>query len=149
MSFDYQIGGNAVKTDASEGMADIPMNRTLFVQQLTADAPNRPQAVYGLKTVDEVFQHYKPNVEVDFERNDGSTKSEQIHFNGISDFKAASMVGQSPFLQELNSQKEEYQKLMKQLKTNKQLSNIIGNPETKAAFVNVLQTLIQELNENK
>jgi predicted component of type VI protein secretion system len=147
--YDYQVGGNAVKMDAAEGMADIPMNRSLFVQKLTADDPVRPEAVYDLKTVEEVFEHYKPAVEVEFEQQDGSSKSEELKFRGVADFKASSMVAQSPFLQDLNAQKEEYQKLVKQIKTNKLVRNVIENPETKASFMAALQNLIQELDNNK
>ncbi len=147
--FDYQVGGNAVKTDASEGMAEIAMNRSLFVQKLTADDPVRPEAVYDLKTVDEVFEHFKPKVEVDFEKSDGTTTSEELRFNNVGDFKSKSIINQSPFLQDVNNQKDEYQKMAKQLKTNKLVKNVIDNPETKAAFVNALNALIQELEENK
>ena len=147
--FDYQVGGNAVKIDASEGMADISMNRSLFVQKLTADDPIRPEAVYDLKTVEEVFEHYKPSLEVDFEAPDGSSTSEELKFRNVADFKASNMVSQSPFLKGLNSQKDEYQKIMKQLKTNKLVKNVIENPDTKASFMNALQNLIQELDNNK
>jgi predicted component of type VI protein secretion system len=147
--FDYQVGGNAVKIDASEGMADIPMNRSLFVQKLTADDPIRPEAVYDLKTVDEVFEHFKPSVEVEFETADGSSTNEEIQFRGVGDFKTSAMVQQSKFLQGLNAEKEESQKLMKQLKTNKLVKGVVDNPEAKAAFVNALQNLIQELDANK
>ena len=41
------------------------------------------------------------------------------------------------------------QKLVKQLKTNKLVKNVIENPETKAAFMSALNALIQELEENK
>lgn len=37
--FDYGVGGNEVKVDANESIADIPSNRTLLVQKLTDDAP--------------------------------------------------------------------------------------------------------------
>ena len=147
--FDYQVGGNAVKTDASEGMADIPMNRSLFVQKLTADDPIKPQAVYDLKTVDEVFEHFKPKVEVDFEKQDGSAVSEEIRFSNLGDFKPNSIIGQSGYLQELNTQKDEYQKIMKQLKTNKLVKNVVENPETKSAFMSALQSLIAELENSK
>ena len=147
--FDYQVGGNVVKMDASEGMAEISMNRSLFVQKLTADDPVRPEAVYDLKTVEEVFEHYKPAVEVEFEQLDGSNKSEELKFHSVSDFKAPSMIAQSPFLQDLNSQKEDYQKINKQLKANKLVRNVIENPETKASFMSALQTLIHELDTNK
>ena len=33
----YGIGGNEVKIDASEGIAEIPQNRTLLVEQLTKE----------------------------------------------------------------------------------------------------------------
>jgi predicted component of type VI protein secretion system len=147
--FDYQVGGNAVKIDASEGMADIPMNRSLFVQKLTADDPVRPEAVYDLKTVDEVFEHFKPAVDVEFETQDGSAKEEKISFNSVADFKSSNMVQQSAFLQGLNSEKEEYAKIMKQLKTNKLVKSVTENPELKEAFVAALQNLIQELDGNK
>ena len=147
--FDYQVGGNAVKTDASEGMADIPMNRSLFIQKLTADDPVKPEAVYDLKTVDEVFEHFKPSVEVDFEKSDGTSVGEELRFNNVGDFKSKSIINQSPFLQDVNNQKDEYQKLVKQLKTNKLVKNVIENPETKAAFMSALNALIQELDDNK
>lgn len=146
--FDYQVGGNAVKMDAAEGMAEISMNRSLFVQKLTADDPVRPEAVYDLKTVDEVFEHFKPAVEVEFETADGTTKGEELKFRNVGDFKPNSMVQQSSFLQGLNAEKEEYAKLMKQLKTNKLVKNAIENPETKEAFMAALQNLIQELDKN-
>ena len=86
--FDYQVGGNAVPMDASEAMAQISMNRSLFVQKLTDNDPIKPEAVYDLKTVDEVFNHFKPNIEVELEKPDGTTAEEKINFNGISDFQA-------------------------------------------------------------
>src|SRR4051812_44199304 len=143
--YDYQVGGNAVKMDASEGMADIPMNRSLFVQKLTADDPVRPEAVYDLKTVEEVFEHFKPAIEVEFETADGSSKAEELNFRSVADFKPTNMVNKSPFLQGLNTEKEEYAKLMKQLKTNKLVMKAIESPETKEAFMAALQNLIQEL----
>lgn len=147
--FDYQLGGNAAKVDASEGIADIPMNRSMFVQKLTANDPVKPQAVYGLENVKSVFEHFKPQVKVDFEKQDGSTTSEEIRFTEVGDFKPNAMVNQSPFLQSLKSEKEDYQKLVKQLKTNKLVKNVIENPETKAAFMSALQALIAELEAAK
>ena len=51
----YGIGGNEVKLEASEGIADIPQNRTLMVEQLTKDEPVAPEVVTGLTNIDEVF----------------------------------------------------------------------------------------------
>lgn len=48
---EYGIGGNEVKVDTSEAIANIPENRSLIVEQLTADEPITPEAVKGLSTI--------------------------------------------------------------------------------------------------
>lgn len=147
--FDYGVGGNEVKQNASEGMADIPLNRSLFIQKLTSDEAIKPQAVYDLKNVDEVFEHFQPNVDVEFEKADGSTINENFRFGNLGDFGTKNITEKSSFLQDLNIQQEQYQKIVKQLKTNKMMQNVLGNPDLKAAFVESLQALIQELDDNK
>lgn len=54
--YNYGIGGNEVKVDANESIAEIPSNRTLIVQKLTDEAPAAPESVYGLETIEDVFQ---------------------------------------------------------------------------------------------
>lgn len=49
--YNYGIGGNEVKVDANESIAEIPSNRTLIVQKLTDEAPSAPESVYGLETI--------------------------------------------------------------------------------------------------
>ena len=49
------IGGNEVPLDANEAIAEIPQNRTLFAQKLTAEDPVKPELVEGLTTVEKVF----------------------------------------------------------------------------------------------
>ncbi len=147
--FNYGIGGQSVPQEASEAMADIAPNRSLFVQKLTEDDAIKPEVVYDLKTVEEVFEHFKPKVSVDFETADNNTKSETLHFGNVGDFGAKTIVEKSPFLQELAIKQEQYQKIIKQLKSNKLMGKVLEKPETKAAFVNALQLLINELDENK
>ena len=40
--YNYGIGGNEVKLDASEAIADIASNRTLLVQKLTVNDAVKP-----------------------------------------------------------------------------------------------------------
>jgi hypothetical protein len=75
--------------------------------------------------------------------------NEDLQFNNVGDFGVGSITKQSKFLAELNIQQDQYQKIMKQLKTNKMMKNVLDNPETKAAFLNTLQALIEELDNNK
>ena len=62
--YNYGIGGNEVKVDANESIAEIPSNRTLIVQKLTDEAPAAPESVYGLETIEDVFQRFEPTVDL-------------------------------------------------------------------------------------
>jgi len=49
----------------------------------------------------------------------------------------------------LELKKNEYAKVIKQLKSNKALKTVLENPETKAAFLQALQSMVQEIDEAK
>lgn len=147
--FNYEIGGNERKIDTSEAFADIAYNKTLFVQKLTDNDPIRPEKIEGLKTVQEVFNHYKPNVNVEFERYDGSFANEDLHFNNLGDFSVKSIVGQSQHLNNVSIEREMSMSVIKQLKSNKTLKTTLDNEETKNAFISALRNFITELEENK
>jgi predicted component of type VI protein secretion system len=146
---EYGIGGQEVPKDGSEAIADIPMNRTLMMEKLTADPPVKPEIVQGLKTVEEVFQYFKPQVDVDFQKEDGSSMNENLRFGNLSDFGTKGITAQSAFLKDLLQQKEDYAKLIKQLKSNKLLKTAIENPENKQAFISALNALLQEIEDAK
>jgi len=147
--FNYGIGGQEVPKDASEGIADIPMNKTLMLEKLTSDDPIKPQLVEGLKTIEEVFSHFKPNTEVEFQKEDGSSQSEKLNFTNLGEFGAKGITNQSTFLKDLELKKNEYAKVIKQLKSNKALKTVLENPETKTAFLQALQSMVQEIDEAK
>lgn len=146
---EYGIGGTEVKGDASEAFAEIPQNRTLLCEKLTGDAPIKPEVVEGLQTIEDVFEHYKPDVEVDFADSEGVSKEETLSFRGLSDFGIKGITAQSEFLKDLNIEKEQYQKIIKQLKSNKLLRKTLENPDTKADLLGVMYALIKELEEAK
>lgn len=144
--FDYGIGGQERKLDiAQEAIADISLNRTLLIQKLTSDPPLRAQIVEGLRTPEAVFSHYKPVVEVEFEKEDGTVIPETLRFQSLGDFGKKGIINQSGFLQDLNTQADDLQKLLRQLKSNKILKSALDTPETKAAFLAAIQTMISEL----
>lgn len=144
---EYGIGGTEIQGDASEAFADIPLNRTLLCEKLTGDAPIKPKIVDGLQTIDDVFEHFKPKVSVEFEDSDGTQKDETLTFKGLSDFGIKGITAQSNFLQNLSIEKEQYQKVIKQLKSNQLLRKTLENPETKADLLAVMYALIKELEE--
>lgn len=142
---EYGVGGNEVKIDASEAIADIPFNRTLLVEKLTADDPLQPEKVEKLETIEDVFAHFKPNVSVDFENEEGQDVVENFKFKTVADFLIGNMTKNSPYLKELSDQKDFYNRMIKQLRSNKILQRALQNGETKAAMVEALQALLNEL----
>ena len=149
MNDNYGIGGNEVKTDASEAFADIPQNRTLMAEKLTKDAPVKPEIVHGIQTVEQVFAHYKPNVSVDFQDAEGTMKKETLSFSNLGDFGVKGITEQSEFLKDNATQKEEYLKIIKQLKSNKILKSALADPEAKTALLDAIYGMIAELKGNK
>ena len=128
-----------------EGFVEISPNKTLFIQKLTYDDPIKPEIVEDLQKIEDVFAHFKPQVDVELSKEDGSTMKENFKFGGLGDFDVKNLTNQSPFLKNLNLENDAFLKIVKQLKSNKSLKNVIENPETKEAFVNSLKSLIAEI----
>ncbi len=145
----YGLGGTEVKLDTNEAIQEIPQNKTLFVEKLTSDTPVKPEIVKGLKTIDDVFDHYKPQVNMEFETSEGTTNKETLKFQNLGDFGVKGITNQSSFLKDLSTEKEQYIKIIKQLKTNKILKAALTDEDAKTALKSALKGLIEELNQSK
>ena len=145
----YGIGGHEVKMDASEGIAEIPQNRTLLVEQLTKDEPVAPEVVIGLTSIDEVFAHFQPEIDIEFADAEGAPVEENFRFHNVGDFSVKKMTEQSPFLSGLNAEKQFADRMEKSLRSNKVLQRVLENPATRKAFVNTLSIMLDELKENE
>jgi len=143
--YNYGIGGNEVKVDTSEAISDIANNKTLLIQRLTVSDTFSPEIVTGLKTVDEVFEHFKPEQTVDFETKAGAVNKESFQFGNLGDFGVKKVVEKSSYLKDLNSDIEQYTKIAKQFKSNKVLQSIAANPEMNQALIDTLSALLVEL----
>ena len=144
--YDYGIGGNEVNVDANESIADIPSNRTLLVQKLTDEAPVSPETVYGLQTVEDVFEHFSPSVNVEMQDDNGEDVLETMRFKNLGDFNADKLKENSDFLSKLDVEKEQNIKIARQLSSNKVLLKALANPETRQAILDLLQSSLDEVN---
>lgn len=138
-----------MKMDASEGIAEIPQNRTLLVEQLTKDEPVAPEVVTGLTNIDEVFEHFQPEIDIEFADAEGAPVEENFRFHNVGDFSVKKMTEQSPFLSGLNAEKQFADRMEKSLRSNKVLQRVLENPTTREAFVNTLSIMLDELKENE
>ena len=144
--YDYGIGGNEVNVDANESIADIPSNRTLLVQKLTDEAPVSPETVYGLQTVEDVFEHFSPSVNVEMQDDNGEDVLETMRFKNLGDFNADKLKENSDFLSKLDVEKEQNIKIARQLSSNKAVLKALANPETRQAILDLLQSSLDEVN---
>ena len=144
--YDYGIGGNEVNVDANESIADIPSNRTLLVQKLTDEAPVSPETVCGLQTVEDVFEHFSPSVNVEMQDDNGEDVLETMRFKNLGDFNADKLKENSDFLSKLDVEKEQNIKIARQLSSNKALLKALANPETRQAILDLLQSSLDEVN---
>jgi len=143
--FEYGIGGTERPEEGSEGMAELPMNKTLMISKLTSDDAVKPVIVKGLTNVEAVFEYYKPTIKAEFSDESGAEVKEEMSFKNLGDFGAKGLTKQSRFLQDLNLRQNEMNRIVKQLRSNKIMVSAMQNPEAKAAFVQVLKEMTQEL----
>ena len=141
----YDLGGHEIKQDAGgETVKALDQNKTLFVSALTGEEALKPEFTQNLKTIKDVFEHYKPSKEVEFIDDKGAPINNELRFNSISDFGRKGLINNSEYLKNLEAQKSEYQKFIKMLKI-KQMGNIINDVEAKASYIEILQSMIAEL----
>ncbi|MCV6629615.1 MAG: hypothetical protein OIF50_07120 [Flavobacteriaceae bacterium] len=148
--YNYGIGGNEIKVDGNESISDIPSNRTLLVQKLTNEPPVSPDGVKGLKNVNEVFAHFAPKVELEFQDENGQDVKEEMRFKNLGDFGAKAIKENSEFLSRLNIEKEQNIKIARQLASNRALIKALSNPDTKEALIELIEASLSEIeNANK
>lgn len=143
---EVEIGGQLVPRQSFEAISNISSNKTLLVQKLTS-RPTKVEPIKGLKTIDEVFNHFKPNLKVEFEKENGALEKEELKFNSLLDFRKEGIIDQSEFLTNLQSQQDACNSMVRKLKTNKILKTAIENPEAKQSFLQALQALINEIDQ--
>ena len=84
-------------------------------------------------------------MDVEFEDAEGQTVQENFKFANTADFQVKQMTARSNFLNDLSVQKEFYEKLVKQLRTNKVLQRALENADARQGMIDALTQLREEL----
>ena len=132
----------------SEAMADLPKNRTMLLAQLTDKAPTKPELMYELETMDDVFEHFKPEVKVEFNNEEGASVNETLAFENLGDFGKKSLIKKSGFLNSVNQKQADHRSFSKQIQNNKVLQKVLSDPSKKAAYITLLKSILSDLEEN-
>lgn len=140
----------ALDEESGANVSALDTNKTLMIDQYTSDAQGEdPELFEDAKNLDDVFQHFKPNVEVDFTDEDGGSISETLYFNNIKDFEAnggkGNLVANSEFLSGKKASMDSYAKVRKQIEQNKKLREILKDAGSKEELKDYLEYLLNEL----
>lgn len=136
--------------DAQDGVIEFPQNRTLYVDQFTDDAPTTDEDREGFKpkNLKEVFEHYKPTKEgVALETEEGGSVYEDFEFRQIKDFEDDQLIAQSAMLSDKKAKIDAYNSIIRQLQKNKPLRNALKDPASRESLLNVLRSLLAEIEE--
>ena len=134
--------------NAQDGVIEFPQNRTLYVDQFTDNAPNTDEEREGFKpkNLNDVFEHYQPSKEgVALETEEGGAVYEDFEFHQIKDFEDEQLIEQSTLLSEKKAKIDAYNAIVRQLQKNKPLRSALKDPASRASLLNVLKSLMAEI----
>lgn len=127
----------------------IDSNKTLIINQFTSDASEEPELFQEAKTMADVFDHFKPNVDVDFENENGEVVTETLHFNEMKDFDVnggkGNMVTNSEVLSGIKMHVDNAAKVKKQIEQNSKLRAILKDAQAREDLKALLQSMLDEL----
>lgn len=144
----------ATDQESGANISVLDTNKTLMIDQYTEDASEyEPGLLEDAENMGDVFAHFKPCVDVQFEDENGSVVSETLHFKEMRDFEAkggsGNLVTNSEFLSKTKTGIDNAAKTRKQLERNKRLRDILKDPQSRKEFKEYLELLLSEIEENK
>ena len=142
-----------VEEDAGAKVNAIDANKTLVIDQYTSDASEEPELFQDAKTMKDVFDHFKPSVDVDFENESGEIVSETLHFDEMTDFEVnggkGNLVTNSRFLSDIKIHEDTAAKVRKQIEQNAKLRNILKDAKGREELRTMLQEMLNELEQSR
>lgn len=128
----------------------IDQNKTLMIDQYTTNVePGNPELVEDIQNIDDAFEHFKPQVEVDFVDEEGGSVNETLHFSEIRDFEAqggkGKLVENSAFLSGIKAKIDTNVKVRKSIEQNRKLRDILKDQNSRDELKEMLQAMLAEL----
>jgi len=135
--------------EVEQSFTKINTNRTLVVASLQAEGPYDPEVLPDEATVSltKLFEFAKPSVEVELETGDedNPTQEIKISYTNLKSFRPDDLEKRIGILQKQRAQEDRLQRIIAELERSKRLQEIIKDPDKKAAFLDILQSIQEEL----
>jgi len=141
----YGIDGHDFFESPYEKVVEIPFNRVLFTGKFTDVNPTKPELAQEVRSLSQLFEYYKPIVKVPFRNAAGKTFAESFRFHSIDDFAIRAMEGQSNYISALERKRTQQQKIVRQLRSNTQLQQVLNDPEQREALREKLLSLSKKM----
>lgn len=128
----------------------VDQNKTLMIDQYTTSVePGDPEFVEDIQNINDAFEHFKPQVEVDFVDEEGGSVNETLHFSEIRDFEAQGgkgrLVENSAFLSGVKAKIDTNVKVRKSIEQNRKLRDILKDQSSRDELKEMLQAMLAEL----
>lgn len=128
----------------------VDQNKTLMIDQYTTNVePGNPELVEDIQNISDAFEHFKPQVEVDFVDEEGGSVNETLRFSEIRDFEAqggkGKLVENSQFLSGVKAKIDTNVKVRKSIEQNRKLRDILKDQSSRDELKEMLQAMLAEL----
>ena len=130
--------------------AFFPQNKLLYVDQFTGYAPDIDEefSVFSPKTIDDVFEHYRPGKEGLFLSDEnGDARYEDFSFGSLKDFEDDGLISQSEIMSSSVYKRDTYYSIIYNVERNRELKRLLGDKEAKRALRNAFKAIRSELKE--
>jgi len=135
--------------EVEQSFTKINTNRTLVLTSLQAEGPYDPETLPDEATVSltKLFDFAKPSVEVELETGDedNPTQEIKISYQNLKSFRPDDLEKRIGILQKQRAQEDRLQRINAELERSKRLQEIIKDPDKKAAFLDILRSIQEEL----
>jgi predicted component of type VI protein secretion system len=135
--------------EVEQSFTKINTNRTLVLASLQAEGPYDPETLPDEATVSltKLFEFAKPSVEVELETGDEDNPTQEIKiaYPNLKAFRPDDLEKRISILQKQRAQEDRLQRINAELERSKRLQEIIKDPDKKAAFLDILRSIQEEL----
>jgi hypothetical protein len=135
--------------EVEQSFTKINTNRTLVLASLQAEGPYDPETLPDEATASltKLFEFAKPSVEVELETGDedNPTQEIKISYQNLKAFRPDDLEKRISILQKQRAQEDRLLRINAELERSKRLQEIIKDPDKKAAFLDILRSIQEEL----
>ena len=141
----FTLGAREVKEESESIPIELlPSNKSLYLAKLNSeDNPSLEPA--KCKNVKEVFENFKPSLDVELETAEGETVNAEFKIEGMQDFSSKELTQKNEYLRNTYYKNEILRDLSKQLSKNKTLLKALKDPKKREGFLKLIDSYISLL----